>query len=485
MRWSSKLWRHLTINQMLMVSHLVLIAVVILGLSYSRYQSELKVRVEQQVSLAKGAFTPLLTLFSSAISGRNYANLMMPMTRSTIWEIEDLQFLQLSGISDYHEKVVNVRYAPPLRQVWRTDVEAQELSEREATLDNLLNLKSQTEANNHVRLNKLDYLINKAIADINALRNSIQLSKYNGIHWNPPPSAYQGYFFDDEKLALHIKLALANHNGGELWAVFDASELDTFKRTLLTDLVKEALIALFISLALIVAVTAWIVSPIKSLASSMRQDIQRIDPTKVPETQRSDEIGELARSYSAMVTQIHQQMNVLQKLSDTDPLTALGSRHKYNRVAEAFTAQALSSGQHVVVIIADIDNFKSYNDCYGHTQGDNVLCQIATIIDQVVGRSGEAFRFGGEEFVVIAKAQTPKQLEQLTTELNQAVSRTRIEHTANPSKGIVTLSAGAVIVPPSISNNIKQLLEVCLDRADKQLYQCKHNGRDHVIVEPY
>lgn len=474
---------------MLFVSHLLLIAVVIAGMSYSRYHSEFNVRISQQVSTAKNSYTALMTLLSSSVAGRNYANLMMPTTRSTIFGIEDLVFMQVSGVSDYESKPISVRYLPKNNQIWRTDIEPQELLKLESTLAQLLENKSNTADDNVIRHKKLDYLINKSGEDIDTLRQSIALNREYQLEWTQPSEFENGYALDGDHGVLHILLPLKNNNGGNVWAVFDASEIESLRFELIKDLMLEALAAIAISVVLISAITAWLVSPLKSLAKSMRQDIQRIDPIVFKESKRNDEIGELTRAYTSLIVKINNQLRVLQKLSDTDPLTGLASRHKYNRLAKPFALNSLQNGQYVSMSVCDIDQFKAYNDAFGHIDGDNALCTIASAIEASVAPNGEVFRFGGEEFVVLAKANSPAALQAVAEAINLAVFATKIHHPGNTPYGVVTLSIGSVVLSPeqlnSVSTHMDEVLEDCFSIADKQLYECKHQGRNQVIVEAY
>lgn len=485
---NERLWGKLTINQMLFVSHLLLISVVIAGMSYSRYHSELEVRISQQVSTAKSAYTSLMTLLSGSVAGRNYANLMMPTTRSTIFGIENLLFMQVAGVSDYQQDIVSVRYLPGQDMVWRTDIEPQELSGLEATLSALLEQKLMTAEDNEIRHRKLDFLINKSIADIDSLSQSIKLAQSVSLAWPRPHLFTNGYALDTTESVLHIALELTNKNGGEIWAVVDASGLVAMRQSLLKDLLLEACVAIVISILLISAITVWIVSPLKSLARSMRQDIHQIDPAQLSVSKRNDEIGELTRAYSSLIVKIHNQLRVLQKLSDTDSLTGLASRHKYNRVAHEFILRGHQGGEFVSISLCDIDQFKSYNDTYGHIDGDNALCVVASIIEEGIGEYGEVYRFGGEEFVILAKAGSKAVLTQRLNAINQEIENAQITHSGNAPFGVVTLSIGAVLIEPSLpltaSTHFDEVMEVSIAQADRQLYQVKSEGRNQVKIEP-
>ena len=483
---SDRLFGWLTINQMLFVSHLVLVMSIILGMTYSRYDSEWNLRVEQTASIAKSQFTSQLTWLSTSVAGRNYANLLMPTTRETIWGIEDLLFMEISGISDYQNKNIGVRYLKELKRAWRTDVTQQEVDELFDKQKQLVKEKQSTPEKNKVRHKKIDYLLNKREKDIDVLNESINLNNTTDLLWAMPVQFPNGFALDEGSNTLHIKVDLRNRNGGQIWAVFDARDLESLKTDLLAELVSEAAIATLISLVVIYGVTIWIVSPLKGLASSMKQDIERIDIKALPEIKRNDEIGDLARSYSGLITKIGNQLKVLQKMSDTDPLTGLGSRYKYNRTSESFIKTAFESGKYVCVLICDIDNFKAYNDNYGHTDGDNTLCSVADAIENALGNKGIAYRFGGEEFVVLAKSSSAGTTAQLVHSIHQEVEKLSVPHIGNPPFNVVTISIGAVIIPPDVCEHADihyaAILSRTLERADKKLYLSKDRGRNQVVM---
>ncbi len=83
------------------------------------------------------------------------------------------------------------------------------------------------------------------------------------------------FYYDANLSVLHVCLPLRNVNGGYIWAVLDASKLDTIKTTLIKELLNEALIASLISMVMIYMVTMWIVSPLKRLSMSMKKTLKR------------------------------------------------------------------------------------------------------------------------------------------------------------------------------------------------------------------
>ncbi|MDR5667669.1 diguanylate cyclase, partial [Burkholderia cenocepacia] len=98
-----------------------------------------------------------------------------------------------------------------------------------------------------------------------------------------------------------------------------------------------------------------------------------------------------------------------------------------------------------------VDNFKLYNDTYGHVSGDSVLKQIASTIERCLGQSGDlAARFGGEEFAVVMPATSPGAARLLGEKIRLAVEALRLRH-AHSSTGnhTVTISIGGASIVPA------------------------------------
>lgn len=482
----NRLFGWLTINQMLFVSHLVLVLSIILGLSFTRFQSEWSMRIEHAATIAKSYLSSQQTFLSGSIAGRNYANLMMPSTIEDLRAIEDLLFVEISGVSDYKMHKVAVRYLAESNQVWRIDVSDREVETLKVRKDNLEHLLASTLETDEITRNKLRYLINKANIDLEALKISQDLHLNTHLPWSKDNLNHADFYYDANLSVLHVVLPLRNIRGGYIWAVLDARDLDTFKVTLIKELLSEAIIASVISMVLIFIVTIWIVSPLKRLSMSMKKDIEKIDQSYIPEIQRSDEIGELARSYSSLITKIKNQLRVLHQQTDTDALTGLGSRYLYQRTLPFVIQETIERKGYACFVLCDIDNFKKFNDTYGHTEGDNALCDVAEVFRLLLGSDEPSFRIGGEEFALLVDGKTLEEIFAKVERLRQAVEALAIPHAKNLPSEVVTISVGAVPLTKNTSSTSIDACEKALERAfevaDKHLYAAKDKGRNVVIM---
>jgi two-component system, cell cycle response regulator len=162
--------------------------------------------------------------------------------------------------------------------------------------------------------------------------------------------------------------------------------------------------------------------------------------------------------------------------SREDPLTRLGNRLRLREEFEALRGRVERYGHNYSAVLCDVDYFKLYNDHYGHLAGDEVLQKVAeTIADHC--RSGDtAYRYGGEEFLIILPEQSQESATATADRLRQAVEDMRIPHEANDPPGIVTISAGVATLSAGANKSADNLL----GEADAALYHAKQSGRNRV-----
>jgi two-component system cell cycle response regulator len=170
--------------------------------------------------------------------------------------------------------------------------------------------------------------------------------------------------------------------------------------------------------------------------------------------------------------------------SREDPLTHLGNRLRLREELETLRGRVERYGHSYSAVLCDVDFFKLYNDHYGHLAGDEVLQKVAeTIADQ--RRSGDtAYRYGGEEFLVILPEQGLEEAASIADRLRLAVEDLRIPHEAKDPPGVVTISAGVAALSAEKLKSPDDLLK----EADAALYRAKQTGRNRVAtyedVEP-
>lgn len=163
----------------------------------------------------------------------------------------------------------------------------------------------------------------------------------------------------------------------------------------------------------------------------------------------------------------------LSDLSMLDPLTGLYNRRGFQHRFDSTMAK--KEGNHYILLL-DIDRFKSYNDHYGHSMGDQTLTRVSAAIRNAVRAKDIVVRYGGEEFLVMLTNINSEQALQTAERIRQYVYDLNIVHQFNNElSGNITISIG---LTPLHGNNIEQALL----QADKALYQAKNHGRNQILT---
>ncbi|MCP4216239.1 MAG: diguanylate cyclase [bacterium] len=165
----------------------------------------------------------------------------------------------------------------------------------------------------------------------------------------------------------------------------------------------------------------------------------------------------------------------LERLANYDALTGVANRRNFMDTFEREWRRASRNSMPLSLIMIDVDFFKSYNDNYGHQQGDECLKQVASIMGDTLPRTGDFLaRYGGEEFAVVLPGTDSDGAALVTEKLRAKVSEAEIGHDLSEINNCVTISLGVATVVPTTDDNIDSLIAA----ADKALYKAKKNGRN-------
>ena len=474
----------LTINQTLVISHIFLVLILIIGMSLQRFNYEWNLHIKHASQRAEDVLLYHVKDISLLVAGRNYSNLMLPNHIESLYGHQNLLFLDIKGNSDRQSQLVHVRYLRKNKLVWREDISEQDIEEVKLLKERFENLQKQTPETDVDRKAKLDYIIKKSTIDYQEGLKSLQASKqFSGIGAKPA-FLEDSYYFDAQRKQLHMSVPLRDHVNGQLWGVFDVSELASIQKELLSEVLLEAVIATLISLLLIMIVTRRLVAPIQRLSKHMSEDIESIQLEEIKEGQRSDEIGDLARTFVSLVTQIRSEVSDLKLKSNTDALTGLGSRHKYIYQSEPLLKQAITSGRNFAVLVCDIDNFKAFNDNFGHTEGDRIIQSVAKALLSCIQKGDKCYRIGGDEFVILMVGYVNDEHIVKANKIRQAVENLNVKKKGNAVHHVISISLGMSFLEASdfdiTSITFSYLYNEMFNKADKQLYIAKNNGRNNV-----
>lgn len=163
----------------------------------------------------------------------------------------------------------------------------------------------------------------------------------------------------------------------------------------------------------------------------------------------------------------------IRELTLTDELTGLANRRHFDKFLADEWRRASRIKTAVSLLLMDIDNFKRFNDEYGHVAGDDCLKQIAAIIKLVGKRPGDlCARYGGEEFAIVLGNTESEPASILGMRLLKAIQNSSFSHSS------VTASLGLAAMHPQKGGKEDSLIEA----ADKALYAAKHLGRNQLCI---
>ncbi|MGC4024537.1 MAG: GGDEF and EAL domain-containing protein [Mesorhizobium sp.] len=168
----------------------------------------------------------------------------------------------------------------------------------------------------------------------------------------------------------------------------------------------------------------------------------------------------------------------LLRLSRTDSLTGLKNRRAIDESLREYWREWKQSGRNFAAILIDVDHFKKFNDYYGHQEGDGCLVFVAEALGHVV-KDYEATigRYGGEEFLVLARARSRRQIAELTEAMRRAVEDLGLIHEKrHDGLSVVTVSIGGAFTRKQIGTKFEKIIH----EADRALYLAKANGRNCV-----
>lgn len=165
------------------------------------------------------------------------------------------------------------------------------------------------------------------------------------------------------------------------------------------------------------------------------------------------------------------------EMAARDGLTGLRNRRTFDEHLVRVWQQALRDRRTLVVMLVDVDEFKPFNDHYGHQAGDEALQRIAAAVDRFAKRPLDlAARYGGEELGVILYDASHSMATDIAEQMRTAVHGLEIADRSR--RGRITISLGVSIVRPTLARSPEGAVQL----ADEALYAAKREGRNRVVV---
>lgn len=197
---------------------------------------------------------------------------------------------------------------------------------------------------------------------------------------------------------------------------------------------------------------------------------------------KTEELNGIISELEELQQELEEKNEQLKVLSSTDGLTNLYNRRFFDIFLEEEWNRALRNKNTLAIIMGDIDEFKLYNDSYGHIKGDDCLAVVASIFNNSFHRGIDRIaRYGGEEFIALLPETDLKGAETLAENLLQSIRDAKIPHEGSERVDFLTMSLGVSSVTPNRDISPTNFLK-CVDKA---LYKAKARGRDRWESEEY
>lgn len=160
-------------------------------------------------------------------------------------------------------------------------------------------------------------------------------------------------------------------------------------------------------------------------------------------------------------------------LAKTDYLTGINNRRNFFYLGETLYENDLECKEEIFVAVFDLDNFKQLNDNYGHHLGDKALITFTERVEQNIDKKNDIFgRLGGEEFALIVKKSSNNKIFHMMDIIRKSIENIILEE--DSMKINFTVSIGLV------KRELGETLDMTLEKADKLLYEAKHDGRNQI-----
>jgi diguanylate cyclase (GGDEF)-like protein len=181
--------------------------------------------------------------------------------------------------------------------------------------------------------------------------------------------------------------------------------------------------------------------------------------------------------FFALLGEANRLHRMLVRIASSDVLTGLCNRRSADEYLTQTIEQIHARGGSVAVLVIDIDDFKPYNDRYGHMAGDLAVRAVADALTASVSRSPDLVaRYGGEEFVVVLPDCTLAGAEAIAERMRSQVEALGIDHASSRGGSCITVSIGVA------QSDNPTTAEPLIELADKALYEAKHAGRNRCAV---
>ena len=191
--------------------------------------------------------------------------------------------------------------------------------------------------------------------------------------------------------------------------------------------------------------------------------------------QELTELSERVDSANHEIARLRRELDATSQLVRHDPLTSVLNRKGLSEAITREVSRARRKETPLSIALIDIDNFKKFNDMYGHGFGDEILCHLTRTVTETLRPQDVIARYGGEEFVILLP-DTPLDAANTTLARLQRELTRRIFRSPDNERLLITFSAGIVLLSPGEDP------ETAISRADEAMYAAKRAGKSRVFT---
>jgi diguanylate cyclase len=218
------------------------------------------------------------------------------------------------------------------------------------------------------------------------------------------------------------------------------------------------------------------ISTIEAQRYELAQAFESLEQMKQALQQYSYHLEVKVSQRTAELAQINRK---LRQLAALDGLTQIANRRRFDEYLQEQWQLLDRAQQPLALIIADVDEFKAYNDFHGHLEGDRCLQQVSEVLKSVIRRPTDLLaRYGGEEFVLLLPGTPIEGAQVLAERIQTAMNHRGLSHRQSKTSDRVTLSLGISAIVPQQDIPPQTLIAT----ADQALYQAKRDGRNRYIL---
>ncbi|ETT87318.1 diguanylate cyclase [Viridibacillus sp. FSL R5-0477] len=164
----------------------------------------------------------------------------------------------------------------------------------------------------------------------------------------------------------------------------------------------------------------------------------------------------------------------LKQLTELDGLTGINNRRYFEDRLPICFRKSYKDKWPLTILMIDIDEFKKYNDTYGHLKGDDLICHTVNIMKDIVADRGVISRYGGEEFAIVIRDMGEGEARILAEKIRSSVENAKFEHKGRSDIQFATISIGGTTTFMHSFESVSDFIEA----ADQALYQSKNSGRN-------